>query len=143
MQIIVKGIPVGKGRPRFSTRGSFVQAYTPKKTKDYEDLIRKTFTDSGLMPFAANVPLSINVLAVMPIPKSTNKKNRQAMLDLEIMHMSKPDVDNILKCILDALNGYAYPDDKQIVDAGITKQYGEEPKVIVELHKYEWDGGRE
>ena len=35
----VEGVPVGKGRPKFARRGNFVQAYTPTKTKTYEQQV--------------------------------------------------------------------------------------------------------
>ncbi|WP_423739149.1 RusA family crossover junction endodeoxyribonuclease [Clostridium sporogenes] len=47
----------------------------------------------------------------------------------------KPDVDNIAKVILDSLNGLAYKDDKQIVTCGISKWYGEDPRVEVILEE--------
>jgi Holliday junction resolvase RusA-like endonuclease len=34
------GEAVGKGRPRYARRGGYVQTYTPKKTKDFEEAIR-------------------------------------------------------------------------------------------------------
>jgi hypothetical protein len=31
----------GKGRPKFSTRGGFVKAYTPAKTREFENKIKE------------------------------------------------------------------------------------------------------
>ena len=45
----------------------------------------------------------------------------------------KPDFDNIGKIICDALNGIAYRDDAQIVDALVRKFYSDTPRVIVEI----------
>ena len=47
--------------------------------------------------------------------------------------VKKPDVDNILKIVMDGLNGIAYPDDKQITDAHVKKRYSSEPRVEVVL----------
>ena len=44
------------------------------------------------------------------------------------------DIDNHLKAILDALNGIAFRDDSQVVDAHATKNFGE-PKIIIELEE--------
>jgi Holliday junction resolvase RusA-like endonuclease len=35
----------------------------------------------------------------------------------------KPDIDNIVKAILDGMNGIVYVDDKQVVDLNLTKVY--------------------
>jgi Holliday junction resolvase RusA-like endonuclease len=50
--------------------------------------------------------------------------------------MKKPDCDNIVKIILDALNGVAYTDDKQVVDVRCRKCYakpGEPGRVVVTI----------
>lgn len=37
--------------------------------------------------------------------------------------MGKPDIDNIIKIVMDALNGYAYQDDTQVVQLDARKEY--------------------
>ena len=51
----------------------------------------------------------------------------------QIRPTQKPDADNIAKSVLDALNGLAYADDKQIVTLVVDKYYDEEPCVHVKL----------
>jgi Holliday junction resolvase RusA-like endonuclease len=48
-------------------------------------------------------------------------------------HTSRPDLDNLIKTVLDALNGIAYTDDKQIVRLGATKAYGTDPKILISI----------
>ena len=55
------------------------------------------------------------------------------MIDRLIRPTRKPDFDNIGKVICDALNGIAYRDDAQIVDALVRKFYSDTPRVIVEI----------
>lgn len=43
----------------------------------------------------------------------------------------KPDLDNVLKSVLDGLQGVAYKDDKNITNARIRKRYGEEPRLEI------------
>ena len=47
------------------------------------------------------------------------------MITGEIKPVVKPDVDNVAKSILDALNGIIYLDDKQIIELDIEKIYAE------------------
>ena len=59
------------------------------------------------------------------IPQSKSKKQKEKMLAGEIKPVVKPDVDNVAKSILDALNGIVYLDDKQIIELNIEKIYAE------------------
>lgn len=46
------------------------------------------------------------------------------------MPTKKPDSDNIIKIILDALNDTAYFDDCEICSISFFKKYGEIPQII-------------
>ena len=52
------------------------------------------------------------------------------------MPTTKPDGDNILKVVLDALNGLAYDDDRQVVKMCIIKVYGSNPGLVVQVGEY-------
>ena len=79
-------------------------------------------------------PLICNILCAMPIPKSWTKARRQDAQQFDRWHTSKPDVDNLAKAVLDALNGILYEDDSQVVMLAVTKQYAkEEPGTMVTL----------
>lgn len=86
-------------------------------------------------PFENAIRAEIKVF--MPIPKSDSKKKRELKLSGKIRPTMKPDNDNIAKSVLDALNGVAYLDDKQIVELAVDKKYGEEPYVYVKLIELE------
>jgi Holliday junction resolvase RusA-like endonuclease len=87
--------------------------------------------------FKENIPLKLSVLTYYPIPKATSQKKQEQMLKKEIRPTIKPDVDNILKIIADALNGVAYYDDKQIVAMSCEKFYANMPHVVVTVEDIE------
>lgn len=118
IKFTVPGVPVGKGRPRF-TRGG--HAYTPEKTVAYEKLVLSCWKTQSGEGFAGGIPLVATINAFFPIPKSTSKKKAAAMDGA--FCLKKPDSDNIAKGILDALNGYAYPDDAAVMLDGAWKFY--------------------
>lgn len=120
----IPGEPTGKGRPRITKWG----AHTPEKTVLYENLV-KTCYEGGKYEGA----VAIYVRAYYAIPKSTTKKARAEIDNMERFPTKKPDCDNVLKIIADALNGIAYHDDSQIVRATVEKCYADEPRVVVEL----------
>lgn len=123
MDFIVDGKPQGKQRPRFSRISKTV--YTPTKTAKYEKQIAKAYTDSGGKCIPADCYVSVNVSAFFPVPKSYSKKKREDCLERRLRPDKKPDMDNILKVVLDALNEVAYEDDKQVVELIGRKYYTE------------------
>lgn len=130
IKFIIPGDPQGKARPRFANG----HAYTPEKTREYEQLIALMYwTSAAKYTFPADTPLSAKIVVHKRIAKSATKAKREQMLNGTERPMTKPDADNIAKCILDALNGVAYPDDRQIVDLSVTKYYSDNPCVIVEI----------
>lgn len=123
MDFIVDGKPQGKQRPRFSRISKTV--YTPTKTAKYEKQIAKAYTESGGKCIPAECYVSVSVSAFFPVPKSYSKKKREDCLERILKPDKKPDIDNILKVVLDALNDVAYEDDKQVVELIGRKYYTE------------------
>ena len=58
------------------------------------------------------------------------------MLENKISPTKKPDIDNIVKIILDALNKMAFKDDSQITKIQVEKLYAEEEKIKINLEEY-------
>ena len=131
-RFVIEGKIKGKGRPRFSHYGKYVKAYTPADTASYENLIKLQFRVS-CGDWYSEQPLKMKIKAIHGIVKSVSKKDRAKMLSDEIKPTKKPDADNIVKIICDALNGVAYKDDTQVVELEMSKVYGEQEKVIVEI----------
>jgi len=132
VQFTVYGKPQGKARARVTTRGGYAHSYTPAKTKTYEDLIRKCFVtheDAPRIPCKGEI--RIVAVAHFEPPKSSSKSLKEKMIHKLIPHMKKPDLDNIAKCICDALNKVAYDDDSQIVFLQISKSYAEVEKLEI------------
>lgn len=130
-QVCIYGEPQGKGRPRFSTVCGHVKTRTPDQTIIYENLVKTEYRNQSGIRFPDDAMLDVRVMAYYTIPKSISKKKRQAMLDHKVRPTKKPDFDNIGKVICDSLNGIAYRDDAQIVDAQVRKFYSDTPRVVV------------
>lgn len=111
----------GKARPRFS-RG---HAFTPQKTREFEERIRakakSVMLQNGNTP--TDKPVMIKVTALFAVPKSYKKSFKERVDREFVPHTKKPDADNILKCIKDALNGVAYIDDSQCFSDTCEKFY--------------------
>lgn len=127
----VPGEPRGKGRPRFARSG---HVYTDDKTSDYERQIRnRYYAAHRYVTFSDDIFVSVEVVAYLPIPKRATKAQRAGMEAGDILPSRKPDADNILKIVLDALNGVAYKDDARVHKASCEKYYGAEPRLVVTI----------
>ena len=129
----IYGECVGKGRPKFSRMGNFVRTYTPEATANYETFVRLSFIQENpnFKTIEKDIPLTCIITIYKGIPKSVSKKKRTMMLNEVIRPTSKPDIDNSVKSIFDALNGVAYHDDSQVVELSVNKYYSETPRVEV------------
>ena len=133
IKFTVPGVPVGKGRPRFTRAG---HAYTPEKTAEYEEKVRLCWKAQTGSVFSGGIPLKASIIAYFPIPKSASKKKAAAMDGT--FHTSRPDADNVAKAILDALNGYLYPDDSAVQIDRCWKVYTNgAPRVEVAIREVE------
>lgn len=133
-KITIPGNPVAKGRPRVGKFGT----YTPKKTEDFESYIKYCWAAEYGSIKPSDKPLSADIAFYMPIPKSVSRRKREAMLHGEIKHTKKPDIDNLIKTVFDALNGLAYIDDSQIYEVKRPrKEYSENPRVELLLSESE------
>lgn len=133
MKFIVKGRPRGKDRPRFRKIGNYVSTYNTKATKDYEKLVKlsalEQCKDKLDKEYTGLVKMSIK--AFFKPNKSISKKQHNLLLGQP--YLKKPDSDNIVKIICDALNGIAYKDDNQVAILNVEKVYDEDERVEVEI----------
>ena len=130
----VLGEIVGKERPRVNVYTCRV--YTPNKTKDYEFLVQQYFRMKYPKYETLKGRISINIIAYLKIPKSTSKTKIQEMLENKISPTKKPDVDNIAKSILDAMNGLVFEDDNQVSKISVEKRFALEEKAVIEVEEY-------
>ena len=136
---IVDGRVQPKQRPRV-VRNRYtgrVHTLTPQETVDYENKVKASFyeaCDGEKFFLTGAVQMTVNVYVA--IAKSTPKKTREKMLTGELKPITRTgDLDNLYKAITDALNGVAYDDDSQIIDATIRKFYGEEARAEITIRE--------
>ena len=133
-QFEVPGKIVGKERPRVNMYTGRV--YTPWKTKYYEIFIQQYFKMKYPRYEMLEGRLSINIIAYLKIPKSTSKAKVEEMLENKISPTKKPDVDNIAKSILDAMNNFVFKDDNQVSKISVEKRFALEEKAVIEVEEY-------
>lgn len=95
--VVVPGVPMGK--PRMTQRDQWVKRPVVVRYRQYCDLIRATWkTHHGDLP---DNPDGIMVVSCFPVPPSWPRREREAAVDCG--HRNRPDADNVLKGVCDAL----------------------------------------
>lgn len=124
------GDPVPKKRARtFNNHGKIVTWDSQDKLKEgYKWQIRSQYREEPIQG-----PVRMDVVFMMPIPKSTSKVKQRAMMNGTYYHMSRPDVDNLQKFILDVLNEIVIKDDGQVVEIHAKKIYSSKPGTHVRV----------
>ena len=131
---VIGGIK-GKARPRVNTYTC--KAYTPGDTKDYELLVKQYFKIKHPRSVPLENRIKVTIIAYFKAPKTVTKKERALIEEGILSPTKKPDIDNIVKIILDSLNGIAFKDDNQITKIEVEKAYTfDEERVYVKVEEY-------
>lgn len=139
----VPGKPQGKARARTfrnKNTGNSVSV-TPEHTVLYENLIKNQFLYyCGGVYFERGVPVTLRITARFLPAKSTSKRKSAQMLSGGLLPLGRPDMDNIVKAVADALNGAAYHDDTQVVYIDAKKIYSAKEGLDVTVEEYKLGG---
>jgi Holliday junction resolvase RusA-like endonuclease len=125
----VAGQPVPQPRPRVSTAGGFARAYVPKQhpVHVYRQSLAAAARSAGLT--ATGEPLNVVIDAVFERPKSHMRKSG---VKSDAPRLPRPDVDNIAKAVLDALQD-VIGDDTNVARLVVEKRYGTEARTTVRV----------
>lgn len=118
----------GKDRPRLA-RG---RLYTPRITKKSEEAIGLAYQAAGGEYAPKGTPVMLRIVIHKAPPKSLAKR---ILMKLDLR---KPDIDNVLKLVMDGLTGSAYYDDAQVVSAWVDRSWmipGEEDVTLVRVSR--------
>lgn len=132
----IPGEPMAQQRPKFSscidpkTGRKITKAYDPVKSKDYKTYIKYIASQhkpAELLQGALKVSLDV----YKSIPNSwSNVKKKSAKWGV-LRPLTKPDLDNVAKGVLDACTKIIWNDDNQIVELIVRKYYSDNPRIEV------------
>jgi Holliday junction resolvase RusA-like endonuclease len=124
--VFVKGMPKAQPRPRMTPTG---HVYNPPTATDWKNTVKQSFLQYRLKPL--DVPVHLSVSFFLPRPQRLKNDIRGA-----IPHVSKPDVDNLLKAVMDAMTeGKVWTDDALVFATDASKWYAQDKtgaQIIVE-----------
>lgn len=136
---MVPGKPQGKARARtfYHPEANKHVSTTPERTVLYENLIKECYMmEADNAYLEADIPVKLCIVAQFLPPKRASKRMRMDMLEGRILPLKKPDIDNIVKAVADALNGVAYHDDTQIALVQAKKVYSEVEGLNITVEEY-------
>lgn len=141
VSLTIPGKPMAKQRPRFVrsvnplTGESTGYTHTPRETVSYENLIvaifQQRYSDFELLQGA----LRLDIGGFVPIPQSWSNRKRDMALTGQLRPTTKPDDDNYLKIVKDALEHVAYHNDSQFVESHIWLWYSDQPRLEIKIDK--------
>ena len=129
----IAGPPKSLQRHRMTWRGSKPRGYDPS-AKDKKDFIMLTKKYAPKTPLTGTLYLKIRFC--MPYAKKwyrTGKYAGSLKDNSPYEHIFTPDIDNLLKFVMDAGNGVLWKDDCIIYGCQIEKVYNVEPQIIIEV----------
>lgn len=138
MILEIPGVPKALKRHRMTKKG---WSYDPSK-KDKQDFIAKIPVESRKIPLKGEIVLFM--VFTMPRPKKhyrTGKYSHVLKSNAPENHVIRPDIDNLLKFVMDCLvDAGVIKDDCQVCAVQMEKLYGEEPNTTIML-KEAWREG--
>ena len=143
LDVFVEGLPKGQPRPRARRAGKHVVMYNPGTADDWVDAIRaavsshvdldQRWSAPMLLHKGANNALSVTMHFVFPRPKSHFRTGKYSDLikdSAPVTHTSKPDLDNGVKLVCDALGTPKHPliysDDACVVSIVSSKRWAKQ-----------------
>lgn len=116
----------GKVKPKERVRGVGNHFYTPAETREFEETIKKRGKEimkrSGLHITRSPIEAKFTVYEEMP---KKLKPWQLRLVEAELfLPLTRKDLDNMEKAVLDALNKVYYVDDRQIIKVTKSKLYG-------------------
>lgn len=135
----VPGTPMAWKRARATVRFGHASRFEDKRQTSYKADIRSYLRKQCGKPVASPCPFTLMVQFDFPLLKGdyTSKgklgKHGQAKLNGEELMTKKPDLDNLVKMVMDALNGVVWLDDSQVWQIVASKGYSDKPKTTIRL----------
>ena len=134
INFIVFGPPTAQKRTKFYRAGRFVRATDPSKV-DKRDFASVAKLYAPEEPFECQVELTVRFY--FSRPKShygTGKNSKRLKASAPNFHTKKPDIDNLVKFVLDSLNKIYWRDDSQVYFVTASKHYIEdEPRTEIKI----------
>lgn len=121
MEMRIEGDPVSWARPRFNKGRGFTAPKQREAKNDLQQLFQDVWQGD---PIPRGFPVSIEVEFLF---------RARRKMDIGQFKATKPDLDNLLKLLLDSANGILFWDDGQVVQTTMIKKWAKEAATIIRI----------
>lgn len=134
IRLYVQGKPIPKGNHKAFQRGSkiFITDAQGGTLSDWQDAIRVQARKYCKSPISETV-FFLRVTFMFKHPKNHYTAKGDKSKHWRYYHVKRPDVDKLLRAVLDALTGTVYDDDSQVQLLNSTKKYADVEGAIIEI----------
>jgi len=141
-EFTIPGKPIPKARPRFYKRGKFVKVYNSQEKEEGEFALNAFESLIKVGGKKLSGPVFLDIIFHLKRPKShygTGKNSETLKKNAPKFHVSKPDVDNLVKFVMDSLNKVTWYDDSQVFQVIGRKEYSETEETVLKIIEVEND----
>jgi len=142
LEFTVPGVPRPKDRPRVRVvtprgRKPFATFYSTKENEAAEEYVQKWAMKAMVekqMPIFESA-IALDLMFYVPIPQSFSRIKRERANNGDILPVTKPDLDNYVKLVMDAMNKVVYKDDNLVVAIRARKGYSDNPGTVIVIEE--------
>lgn len=124
IDFFIAGIPKAQPRVKAFVRGGHAGVYTPDSAESWKQAVRQQAVANAPESVVAQ-PIRVELDFFLPRPKAHYKRDGSLKVDRAIWHTNKPDLDNLIKAVTDAITDTQriWADDRLIYQISATKSY--------------------
>jgi Holliday junction resolvase RusA-like endonuclease len=130
----IAGRATTKQRPRFDPRTK--RTYTPPSNIVSENDVRAVWREAGEPRIEDDCAVALEITVTVMRPAGHFKRDGSLSsegLRHPVPRSQKPDLDNAVKLVMDALNTRAYRDDVRVAKLSAERQWGDWPETLIVL----------
>ena len=134
IKFAIDGPVQAQQRPRFSRQNGHVRTYDDKKSRNYKAHVQKCaarYAPEQLIDSA----IELHVVIYRPLTSDIKRSKVQTAkaLNGERKPVKKPDIENLVKGIMDGCTGVLWVDDSLITKLVAEKVFGEEERAEITI----------
>ena len=124
LHFFVSGVPKAQPRVKAFVRGGHAGVYTPDSAESWKQAVRQQAIANAPESLMAH-PVRVELDFFLPRPKAHHKRDGSVKPNSPVWHCKKPDLDNLIKAVTDAITDTEriWLDDSQICEITATKTY--------------------
>lgn len=119
----IDATPIAKGRGRVGMGG---RVFTPARTRKWESEVRFYAQQAMAGRKPTDGPVSVQMCFTFQRPKKPKKGSTDFVT-------KRPDIDNLMKAVLDGVNGVIFEDDRQVCEVKASKVFDDRSRVDVSV----------